>query len=204
MLRIGYLMLLVSTTASALSANSEQIRSSSALVIQVQVEPQRGMEDCRRLAGEIKVGMTRADISARMAQEGGIGGIYKNERAYYFTAKGSLLGFYAAGEKYARLCKLRFDFRPLGMPEEDYDDPERFSLWIRNHYEKLRNEKGSVTSPCPSKQSFSLPMRILRRIAHPIRGTSPPVCPGPLLILGEPSDEVVRISGPFLEFMIVD
>ena len=72
-------------------------------------------------ATAIKEGMTREDVKKLMSQDGGIFAPYKHER-YYFS------GFYLPDGK---VCKIDIAFRPQGMPQDVYKDPNRFAEWLR-------------------------------------------------------------------------
>ncbi|HET9129697.1 MAG TPA: hypothetical protein VFO86_02050, partial [Terriglobia bacterium] len=183
MRRIDRLGLLALAVLFGLSAFNSANGSLLASPIQFQSTPYGSVEDCQRLAAQIIVGMTRAQISMRMEQDGGIGALYKSERAYYFTENGRALSFLPVDGKYSVLCKLRFDFRPHGMPDEYFDDPVQFEKWTTKHI-----------LPCVEKTQPSRASNVWGRIIHPFRGATPPEC-RKVVLSGEPTDEVFRIRG---------
>src|SRR5262245_34056424 len=63
---------------------------------------QSDLERCQQKAQAIKTGMTRGDVQQLASWDGGISGIYKEERFYFRD-------FYLSGN---RVCKLVIDFRP--------------------------------------------------------------------------------------------
>lgn len=86
-------------------------------------EKQNG--DCHKKAATIKIGMTRGEIEARMEHDGGLAGIYKGERLF-FNEPGGERGNDAKG----KYCMLTIDFRPYRLPNEIYQDANRFAEWI--------------------------------------------------------------------------
>jgi hypothetical protein len=192
MRRLGNLGPLALAVSFCLSAFCSADASLHVSPLQFQSAPYGSAEDCQRLAAQIIVGMTRAQISMRMGQDGGIGALYKDERAYYFTENGRALSFLPANGKYSVLCKLRFDFRLHGMPDEYFDDPVQFEKWTTRHI-----------LPCVENAQPSRVAKVWGRIIHPFRGSTPTECKK-VVLSGEPTDEVFRIRGPFLEAMIVD
>ena len=147
-----------------------------ALLYALPAHAQNPVQDCQRLTSEIKIGMTRADVEKRMGHDGGIAGIYKGERLY-FTGKDFTDG--ATGRSV--ICKLSIDFRPAGLSDAIYLDPNRFRQW-RDERLKARRQG------------------LLRRAWHGII-RSKAGYPSPFR---DPTDEVVNISTPFLEQPIYD
>src|SRR5262245_24744035 len=82
-------------------------------------DAQDNLERCKLKATEIRVGMTRADVFKLMSLDGGIQGIYQSER-YAFKGAG---GSFTDARGYGIECKLNIDFRPHGISDDDYNDP---------------------------------------------------------------------------------
>jgi hypothetical protein len=87
------------------------------------------MEDCLKKAADIKIGMTRSEIESRMERDGGISGIYKGERFFFTDIKSGD----QSGKKWwnQKFCMLNVNFRPYGIAEGIYDDPDHFAQWVR-------------------------------------------------------------------------
>jgi hypothetical protein len=78
--------------------------------------------------------MTRADIDKSMRKDGGVSGIYKQER-YFFNGLSfpmSLNGLSVAG----LVCKLNIDFKPDGVPLESIT-----TLTVSINGESIRNRE---------------------------------------------------------------
>jgi len=147
---------------------------------------QTDAEVCANRASEIQAGMTRADIDKSMRKDGGVSGIYKQER-YFFSGLSfpmSLNGLSVAG----LVCKLNIDFKPDGLPLEVYNDPDRFYKW------RIDSQQGTSRPATPGVLK-----RFWRTISNPFRSTTN------RSTFRDPStDVVVRISAPFVELLIFD
>jgi hypothetical protein len=132
--------------------------------------------------------MTRADIAESMRKDGGVSGIYKQER-YFFSDLSfamSLNGLSVGG----LVCKLNMDFKPKGMPLEVYNDPDRFhQWWIESH-------RGSRPSDSAKP---GLLKRFWRTMSYPFRPSPKGSTPS-----DRGTDVVVRVSSPFIDLVIYD
>jgi hypothetical protein len=102
--------------------------------------------DCLKQAAQIKPGMTRGKVFGLMTPDGGMAGIYKGER-YYFP---NLKYGEKPGNDYWRqkFCMLTIDFNPKGLPDDVYNDANRFASWLKGGFKY--NDGDTVVRISPS------------------------------------------------------
>jgi hypothetical protein len=90
---------------------------------------QSQMADCVAKTSSIHVGMTRADIESLMVHDGGLSGMFKEERLYFTgPVSGGPFDIRQADQE---VCMLNIDFRPYGIPDAIYNDANKFAQWGR-------------------------------------------------------------------------
>jgi hypothetical protein len=65
--------------------------------------------------------------------DGGINGIYKGERFVVIKDGHPFSITTEVTTEVTMQCKLEVDFRPRGISNEIYNDPDRFAAWSRSH-----------------------------------------------------------------------
>ncbi len=80
--------------------------------------------DCHRKAALLKVGITRSAVEAILTQDGGLNGVYKNERYVFADGKKTSLELWNH-----TFCMVTIDFRPYNLAATEYSDSGQFARW---------------------------------------------------------------------------
>ena len=81
---------------------------------------QKNLSSCAEKAKFIKKGMTRNDLESLFIKDGGLMGIYKNERYVLRDCACQT----------DKVMKVNVSFKPSGVSDEIYNDPDRFQAWV--------------------------------------------------------------------------
>ena len=96
------------------------------LLVSFPVRAEPSSTDCQKKATMLKVGMTRSVVETILTQDGGINGVYKNER--YVFADGETTSLELWNHKF---CTVTIDFRPHDLAAAVYSDPDKFARWYQ-------------------------------------------------------------------------
>lgn len=75
----------------------------------------------------IKIGMSRQEVNALAKPDGGLTGIYKNERFYFPQSTPQDV------PSLSKVCKVQIDFHPITVSKEIFNDPNRLAKWIKDN-----------------------------------------------------------------------
>ena len=110
---------------------STGILTSNAINIKV---VEKNLSSCVEKVKFVKKGMTRKDLEKLFIQDSGLMGIYRNERYV-------LRDCACQADK---VLKVNVSFKPLGVSDETYRDPDHFQAWLRQSSEKDRQKSEDV------------------------------------------------------------
>lgn len=94
--------------------------------------------ECQHQAATITVGMLRREVAARLVQDGGVMGIYKNERFFFPNAP-------VDWRRQERVCMVTLDFRPRGIDDATWHDNKLFQAWVTQNPAAHNNPDDVVT-----------------------------------------------------------
>jgi hypothetical protein len=108
--------------------------------------------DCARKAAQIKPGMTRDEVFNLMQPDGGLSGAYRGERLYFPELKfGEEPG---KGYGKQKFCMVNVDFRPHGLGDEVFNDPDRFASWLKDNGVKYKDGDIVVRVSAPFMDNY--------------------------------------------------
>jgi hypothetical protein len=94
--------------------------------------------DCQQHAATITEGMLRRDVAARLVQDGGIMGIFKNERYFFPNTP-------VDWRRQERVCMVTLDFRPHDLADAAWHDDKLFHAWVAQNPTARNNPEDVVT-----------------------------------------------------------